>query len=484
MAADIPVVVTSAGAQPTPPSTLLADLIAAVSATNPGYTANLTGSLIQDVSQTDVGALVVCDTARVEAINSITPYGANDFVLAQLGQIYIGPGAAPAVPTNVNVEVLFTAVSAGTSNPAPGQVIAVGFTVSDGTYQYIVQDGGVTNSSGQVLLFCQAAIAGSWAVADNTVTQIITSVPSTITLTCTNPNPGISSAVSETSSQYRSRVLQAGQAISQGMTTMLKTLLGQVSGVQQRLISVLQQTGGWEVICGGGDPYQVAGAIFDALFDISTLVGSTLNVTNITNANPGVITLDKNHGYANGQVFQVNGALGMLPINGISLTATVVDEKTLNCGVNTSGFPAWTSGGVVTPNLRNITVNISDFPDVYTIPFVNPPAQTVGLTVVWNTTEANFVAQASVAQAAAPALASYINSIQVGQPFNILVAEETFLTAVAGILQPSQVSVLTFTVTINGVVTSPMAGTKLVAGDPESYFTTPASGSSILVEQA
>ena len=108
---DIPVVVTSAGPQPTPPATLLALLLASVASTNPGYTSNFPGILIEDVSSTDVGALVVCDTARVEAINSISPYSANDFVLAQLGQIYIGPGAAPAVPTNTSVFVQFSATA-------------------------------------------------------------------------------------------------------------------------------------------------------------------------------------------------------------------------------------------------------------------------------------------------------------------------------------------------------------------------------------
>ena len=483
--ADIPVVVTSAGAQPTPPATLLALLIAQVSATNPGYTASLPGSLISDISQTDVGALVVCDTARVEMINSITPYGANDFVLAQLGQIYIGPGAAPAVPTNTSVFVEFTAVTFGTSTPAPGQVIDVGFTVSDGTYQYIVQDGGVTNSSGQALLFCQASISGSWAVATGSVTQIITSVPSTITLTCTNPQPGISGAVAETSAQYRARVIQAGQAVSQGMATMLRTRLGQVSGVQQQLISVLQQSGGgWEVICGGGDPYQVAGAIYYSLFDISTLVGSVMSVTNITVAANGQVTTLLNHGYSNGQVVQINGVVGMTQINGLSITVTVVDEKNFTTGINTTGFSTYISGGVVTPNLRNVTVNIQDFPDVYSVTFVVPPQQTVSMGVSWNTTEANFVAQASVAQAAAPAIAAYINSITVGQPINLLVAQDAFINAVAGILQESQISVLTFTVEINGVVTAPQAGTNIVLGDPESYFFTPPSGSSIVVTQA
>jgi ubiquitin-activating enzyme E1-like protein len=480
---DIPVVVTSAGAQPTPPATLLADLIAAVSATNPGYTANLPGTLIEDVSSTDVGALVICDTARVEAINSITPYGANNFVLAQLGQIYIGPGSAPAVPTNTSVYVQFTVTNTVGATPAPGYVIPIGFTVSDGTYDYVIQDGGVTDSNGLALLYCVSPTAGTWAVATGTVNEVVTTVPSQWTMTCTNPQAGITSTVAETAEQYRARVLQAGQAISQGMTTMLKTLVGQVSGVQQRLISVLQQSGGgWEIIVGGGDPYQVAGAIFVALFDFSTLVGSVMSVTNITQASPGQVTTLLNHGYSDGQVVQVNDVVGMTQINGESLTVTVVDEKNFTVGISTTGYSPYVSGGVVTPNLRNITVNLTDYPDIYTIVFVSPPQQTVAMSVSWNTTLPNFVAGASVAQLAAPAIAAYVNSITVGQPINLLEVQQAFILAVAGLLQPSQISLIDITVEINGVVTDPQSGTQLVYGDPESYFTT--TSNAITVQQA
>ncbi len=233
---------------------------------------------------------------------------------------------------------------------------------------------------------------------------------------------------------------------------------------------------------GGGDPYLVAGAIFDALFDISTLVGSSLAVTNITNASPGVVTTLLNHGFSNGQVVQINGVVGMTQINGLNLTITVITEKTFSVGISTAGFSSYVSGGVVTPNLRIITVNITDYPDVYSIPFVNPPQQTVAMGISWNTTQPNFVGSAAVAQAVAPAMADYVNSIVVGQPINLLVAEEVFLTAVSGILQPSQVSLINFTVEINGVVTTPQGGTRLVLGDPESYFQ--ASSAAMNVVQA
>lgn len=483
MSTDIPVVVTSDGAQPTPPATLLADLLAAVAATNPGYTATLPGSLIEDVSSTEVGGLVVCDTARVETINSISPYTANDFMLAQLGQVYLGPGAAPAVPTNTSVYVQFTVTNTADSAVAPGFVIGKGFTVSDGTYQYLVQDGGVTDSNGTATLFCQATVAGSWAVAVDTVTTVSTSVPSVFTMTCTNPEAGLSGAVAETAEQYRARVLQAGIAISQGMQSKLKTLVGQVSGVQQRLISVVQQSGGgWSVIVGGGDPYQVGGAINEALFDVSTLVGSELLVVGITQASPGVVTTDLNHGYSSGQVAEIDGVVGMTQINGLGLTVTVIDEKRFSVGLSTLGFSAYVSGGVVTPNLRNVTVDLTDYPDIYSVTFVNPPQQTVSMVIQWNTTEANFVAAASVAQAVAPAMADYVNAIVVAQPINLLVAEQVFIDAVGGLLQPSQISVINFTIEINGVVTAPTGGTKLVEGDPESYFAT--TSGVILVEQA
>ena len=472
MSDDIPIVVTSQGPQPQSPASLLAQLLTSVAAVTPGYTANLPGSMIEDISSTDTGALVICDSARVELMNSISPLTANQFMLLQLGQIYIGQyqGAVPAPPSNTSVYAVFAG--------SVGFVIDSGFIIGDGTYQYIVQDGGIIGSDGfSTPLFCIATIAGSWAVPTNTVTQIASSVPSGITLSVTNQTPGTPGLASAESEEgYRARVLQAGLAVSPGMTTRLKTALGNVSGVQQRLVSVRQQTGGgWEVLVGGGDPYQVANAIFTALFDFSTLVGSQLLVTNITQASPGVVTTNLNHGYTTGQIVVISGVVGMTPINNQNLTATVIDENHFSIGENTSVYPPYISGGVVSPNLRNVSVNILDYPDIYSIIFVSPPVQTVTAAVTYNTTGSNFVSQAAVAQLAGPAMADYINSITVGQPINTLLLADAFLDAVAPVLSAAQVSVLTFAVSINGISTPPSAGTNLIFGDPESYFETSTS---------
>lgn len=527
---------TTAGAVPTSPTDLLNAEIAAATALSPGLTANLPGSLIEDMASTAVGAVVIQDQAFVDLVNSISPYTANPFILYELGAVY---GVTQGVGSNTSVYVTFI----GT----PGFVISAGFVVSDGTHQYTVQDGGIVSASGQsAALYCLANNAGSWAVPIGTVTTIVTSIPSGVTLTCTNESAGVPGATAQTIQSYQAQVIQAGQAIATGMPTFLKTQLQKVSGVQPNLISVRQPTSGtaWEVIVGGGDPYEVANAIYTGLFDISNLVGSTFQVTNITNAYPAVVTINLNHGYTTGQVVQITGETGMSNVNGNNFVAIVIDEKTFSLNVEIStitwsggtvtvttasphGLPtgttsgtiygctpsayngsytftrtgastftyplasnpgtatvlgytpfdsasqgAWTSGGVVTPNFRNVTVSINNYPDTYNITFVNPPPQTVTVTLLWNTIAVNYVSTTAIASTGIPAIVAYINSIPVGQPISIFDLQTAFTTAVATLLNVSLISEMQFTITINGITTSPSSGQGVIYGDPESYFET------------
>ena len=69
-------------------------------------------------------------------------------------------------------------------------------------------------------------------------------------------------------------------------------------------------------------------------------------------------------------------------------------------------------------------------------------------------------------------MANYINSIPVGQPINTFELQEAFQMAVVGILPVAQISKINFVVAINGIDTSPVSGTLLIYGDPESYFST------------
>ena len=474
MSGTLPTNFTAAGLQPQTPTSLNAQVIAQATALAPGLTV-LPAGLIEDMSSTATGALVVIDQARVDLVASLTPNAANPYLLNQLGQIY---GVAQGQDTNTGVYVVFTA-------NANGYVIPPGFIVSDGTYQYATQDAGVILTSGSSQpISALATQSGSWAVPANTVTNIVTSVPTTtstnqpFTMTVTNPLNGTPSAGAQTEEDYRSQVLQAGLVTSTGSPTMLKTALANITGVQANLISVRQQTGGgWEIIVGGtGDPYAIGFAIFQALFDVSTLVGSQILVTNITNANPAIVTTNLNHGYTTGQNIVINGATGLTALNGQSLTATVLSQTTFSVPFSTITSGTYTGNGIVTPNFRNVTVSIYDYPDTYVIPFVIPPSQTVTMVITWNTSSVNFVSATAVAGAVQPAMVAYVSALPVGQPMNLFELQATFQAAVANILSLALLTRMVFSVSINGIGIAPETGTGIIAGDPESYFVITTAG--------
>jgi len=265
---------TSAGAIPSSPDTLQQALIAGVAAVQPGYTANLPGTLIEDISSTDVGALITQDQSRVDAVNNLSPVTANPFILTKQGQMM---GIPQGTPSNTNAYVVF-------SGPV-GYIIPSGFVVTDGTYQYAVQQAIAIGSSGSSApCFVVANQSGSWAVIADSINTISTSVPTGYTITVTNPEAGTPGTTSESVQSYRSRVLLANQVTAQGVPDFIKTLLLKIPGVTSRLISIPQVTGGWEVICGGGDPYAVALAIYSATLDLSTIIGSTTTARNISAA--------------------------------------------------------------------------------------------------------------------------------------------------------------------------------------------------------
>lgn len=478
--ATIPTVVTTQGLQANSYSTLNTLLIQNVQAISPGYTANLPGSLIEDVSSTDTAAIQLIDTARVDTVNSMTPYGANAFVLTQLGNIY---GTAQGTTTNTNVYVQFT----GT----PGYYVPKGFTVSDGTYQYVIQNsvtiGSAVDPSPYGVSSTVKAVAsssGSWAVPAGTVNALVTTIPPTIILSVTNPNSGTPGTTSESESDYRARVLQAGLASAQGMPRFMRTALEEVSGVQPRLVAPIQATGGgWKVLCNttftqngityaGGDEYQIANAIYNSLFDVSTLKGSDLAITAITKATDAQVTTNYNHNLSAGAMIYFTGVQGMTEINNLAPAAvvSVVDEKNFTIAINSTSFSTYTSGGSINPNPRTFTVSINDFPDTYVITFVNPPVQTVSLNVTWNTNSTNYIAPSAISTLATPALADYINSIYAGQPINQFDLEQTFINAVSTAIPAANLTRLIFVVSINGVETSPVSGTGIINGDPESYF--------------
>lgn len=265
---DLPVNYDIAGPVPRTTDELRQLVVDTATTLSPGITTDLPGSLIEDMVSTSVGALVVCDQARVDLINSCSPYAANVHLLAQLGAIY---GVPRGQGSNTSVYVVF-------SGP-PGFAIPKGFTVGDNSYLYTVQRDTMIPASGQTEpVYCLATNEGSWAVPAGSVNQIKTSVPDSYNLTCTNRTAGLPGAPEQDFTSYRAQVLQAGMFGVQGTPDCLRASLQEVEGVQPNLISYRQASlGQWVAVVGGGDPFEVAYAIYKAVPDISILTNDVSN---------------------------------------------------------------------------------------------------------------------------------------------------------------------------------------------------------------
>lgn len=474
-----PTVMTAAGLQPQQPQDLRDQLVAIATLLSPGLTANLPGTLIEDVASTDVGGLVVSDQARVEFVASLDPRGASPWLLRQLGNIY---GVALGKAANTSVYVVFTG--------PPGYSINRGFQVSDGTYTYTIQTPGAIQAaaSSQNFGVTQPMLAiavqtGSWNVQANTVNQTSTSIQIGVKLTVTNPLPGTPGLGGQTEESYRADVLRAGLSQAQGTPAMVKTAILQVPGTADRLISMVQQsTGAWSIIVGGsGDTYAIGNAIYNSMGDIGVLTGSRMTVVGISNNSPAVITTALNHGYSNAQIIQINDAQGLTGINGLNLAVSVISPTAFSLPIDTTTLGTYQAGtGYCTPNFRNFVANVYDYPDTYNIPIIIPPLQKVTLGVEWNTIDTGFVSASSMAQAAVSPLAAYVNSIAVGQPINVFELDAVFQTAVAQLVPPALLTRIAFAVTIDGVLITPIDGTGIVQGDPESFLVTDVASISIV----
>lgn len=459
---DLPTVITEAGLQATAPATLRANTVTYAEAESPGITTDLPGTLVEDLASTATGALVQIDQARVDAVNSVTPYGCNVALLDQMGAIY---GVTRGGASNTSCYVQFS----GT----PGFVINSGFIVSDGTYQYATQSSaviGTDGTSGNVYVLATAS--GSWAVPAGSITEIVTSVPTTYALTVTNAATGVpGDASGESDSSYRYRIIQSGAISGQSTPRYIRSLIGNISGVDPRLISIAMTDGGYRIMVGGGDPYKVANAIFQGCFDLYALNGSENSITSVSNASPAVITTDLTHGLSNGESVTISGSEGITSING-TFTATVLTSTTFSIPVDTTSAGTYTGGGILDTNPRNEVVTIIDGGDTYAIPFVTPLQQIVKINLIWNTNANNTVSSDSVVAAGSSALISYINGIYAGSPINLFELQSVFQESVSNLVPASNLTRMVFTVYIDGVEVDAETGTGIIQGDAQSYLYT------------
>jgi hypothetical protein len=466
----LPLIMEASGPVVTDPTTIRAQLDADISLIAPGYTSTLPGVLVEDILSTDCGAVAACDQSRVDAINSLTPYGVNVYLLDQLAAIR---GLTRITAGTMQVYIQF----AGTA----GLVIPQGFQVTDGMFTYTTQNTVIIGTSGQAnsSALAVATVAGTWNIPANTVITLVTQLPTGLTLSCNNPAAGLP-ANAEDDDTFRARVIAAQNVGVQGSPGFIQTAVSNVTGVLARTVVTVAHTTGFLVAAAGGDPYDVALALYLSVGDITLLRGSQILVSGATNANPTVITTSTAHGLASGSTTTISGALGNTAINGTNVV-TVINSTEFSIPVNSTSSGVYTGGGFLLSDPRLQTITINDGPNTYTIVYCIPLTQLIGIAVVWDTPVTGAAFQESFSTLAIPAILTYINSLTTGQAINTRALEFAVLQAVQGSVPVADVSSFVTTVTINGTVVTPPEGSSLIATDSLSYpYTTMANVSATL----
>jgi len=262
---------TSGGLIPRTPSQIRSDLQDSLLSKDPSLTLDdpAYSEIIPSWLDTSVSCIEEIEQIGIDTVNSIDPTLSNEMIADSLGYTL---GVIRGESTRANVDVVFT----GTD----GYHIPKGFLVSNGTYQFYVLNGGVI-ADGSVTLYCVCTVDGIIPIAENSVTQIITSVPSPYVLTCNNPIAGNQGSGLEPLSQYKARYIQAFNRVSTGTIAYCKELLSAVNFDLKR-ISILPSNGKTKIIVGGGDPYLIGEAIFKSGLDISAFKKSTTENRNFS----------------------------------------------------------------------------------------------------------------------------------------------------------------------------------------------------------
>jgi hypothetical protein len=68
-------------------------------------------------------------------------------------------------------------------------------------------------------------------------------------------------------------------------------------------------------------------------------------ISNITNANPAVVTTSATHSFSSGDLIYINGVHGMIQINGFAYAITVIDTHNFSISANTLSYGSYTGSG-------------------------------------------------------------------------------------------------------------------------------------------
>lgn len=124
---------------------------------------------------------------------------------------------------------------------------------------------------------------------------------------------------------------QLSKTYTSGILSRIRPITKPVSGTEIASIDSVLQTNRFSV-------NSISGILTFSVDIIGAITGAT-------NANPCVIS-DTSHGLVTNDTVAISGIVGMAQLNGNRYTITVIDGNNYSIDIDSTGFGAWTSGGV------------------------------------------------------------------------------------------------------------------------------------------
>lgn len=207
----------------------------------------------------------------VNLMNGISPAYANDFIIEQLGSAF---GIKRKNKAKQNVMLEFEGL-AGVIIPAGTQVGS-----ADGQYTFSTITQGIIKADGKAIINAEAEDYYDKIIDANTLNVMITNILNVNSVN--NLNASSEPILEENFSDYRTRVQNRMKANRNGTAATLYDNLLNVKGVSSRLITYRLDSKlidgarlyTMEVVCGGGDDYEVAEAIFNSLLLTESLTSA------------------------------------------------------------------------------------------------------------------------------------------------------------------------------------------------------------------
>lgn len=154
----------------------------------------------------------------------------------------------------------------------------------------------------------------------------------------TNNHTGIPTVSDQTLTRLSAGVYQLRKEYGAGATPIAvglpeRTLYKPVAGTVKVAVGALTYSSGFTVDTVTGQ------VTFDA--------NKTKSITGISTAASAVIGFGATHTFVIGESVYISGVAGMTQINGLRCVITATGTNDITINLNSSGFNAWTSGGVV-----------------------------------------------------------------------------------------------------------------------------------------